>query len=299
MHNERRSETYTHKTAARPPAKQKTGSDTDDVSQLETTVEIPVETPDAETVQNVQTVLNAGTSTLEAASSTSPLPDAPEATGERRVPAPASEDTAVAGAIPPGPRRSSGPFPNEVMTSLDLAPPPPPPDWMRSPVPPHVPVPQQVGGAAHHNAILTHVPWQASDSWGATTLNISANTAAGGSYLIWWVTGFLIYFSERNNRFVRFHALQSIILTGILTILAVFAALFATIMQDLTAATHQVIFSHLGIGGAALLLLTIAFVWLWAMVAAWTGNYLRLPVIGPYAERYSAPPTQPTRNPLL
>jgi uncharacterized membrane protein len=170
---------------------------------------------------------------------------------------------------------------------------------MRSPVPPHVPVPPQVGGAAHRNAVLTHVPWQASDSWGATTLNISANTAAGGSYLIWWVTGFLIYFSERNNRFVRFHALQSIILTGILTILAVFAALFATVMQDLTAATHQVIFSHVGIWGATLLMLAIAFVWLWAMVAAWTGNYLRLPVIGSYAERYSAPPTQPTRNPLL
>jgi uncharacterized membrane protein len=138
-----------------------------------------------------------------------------------------------------------------------------------------------------------------SDSWGATTLNISSNTAAGSSYLIWWVTGFLIYFSERNNRFVRFHALQSIILTGILTILAVLAALFATVMQDLTAATHQVIFSQVGILGTTLLVLAITFVWLWAMVAAWTGNYLRLPIIGVYAERYSAPPTQPTRSPLF
>jgi uncharacterized membrane protein len=293
MQNERGSEAHRHKTTARPAAQPTSDSRTDDVSQLETTVEIGVETPDAETAHN------AGTSTLEAASLASPIPDAPVVTGDGRIPALASEDTAAAGAISPGPRRSSGPFPNEVITSHDLAPSPPPPDWMRSPVPPHVPAPLPGEGAARRNAVLTLVPWQASDSWGATTLNISANTAAGGSYLIWWVTGFLIYFSERNNRFVRFHALQSIILTGILTVLAVFAALFATVMQDLTAATHQVIFSHIGIWGATLLVLAIAFVWLWAMVAAWTGNYLRLPVIGPYAERYSAPPTQPTRNPLL
>jgi uncharacterized membrane protein len=297
MQNERGSEALRRKAAARPAAQQKSGSGTDEVSQpVGAPVEIPVEivaSPDAETVPN------AGTSTVETVSSTSPLPDAPEAAGDGGVPAPASEDIADAGVISPGPRRSSGPFQNEVITSQDLAPPPPPPAWMRSPIPPHVPVPQQAGGAAHRNAVLTHVPWQVSDSWGATTLNIGANTAAGGSYLIWWVTGFLIYFSERNNRFVRFHALQSIILTGILTVLAVFAALFATVMQDLTAATHQVIFSHVGIWGATLLALAIAFVWLWAMVAAWTGNYLRLPIIGPYAERYSAPPAQPTRNPLL
>jgi uncharacterized membrane protein len=297
MQNERGSEAMRRKAAARPVVQQKSGSGTDEVSQpVGAPVEVPVEnvaTPDAETV------LDAGIPTVEIVSSTSPLPDAPQATGDDKAPALASENTADTAVIPPGPRRSSGPFQNQVITSHDLSPPPPPPAWMRSPVPPHVPVPPQAGGAAHHNAVLTHVPWQASDSWGATTLNIGANTAAGGSYLIWWVTGFLIYFNERNNRFVRFHALQSIILTGMLTILAVFAALFATVMQDLTAATHQVIFSQVGVCGAILLVLGIAFVWLWAMVAAWTGNYLRLPVIGSYAERYSAPPAQPTRNPLL
>jgi uncharacterized membrane protein len=143
------------------------------------------------------------------------------------------------------------------------------------------------------------VPWQVSDSWGATTLNISANTAAGASYLFWWISGVLFYFSERNNRFVRFHALQSIILTGALTVVGVFAVLFATIMHDLTVATRQVIFFHVGLGGAILLALIIMFAWLWTMVAAWTGNYLRLPIVGRYAEQYSAPPADPPRHPLL
>ena len=145
---------------------------------------------------------------------------------------------------------------------------------------------------------LAHVPWEARDSWGATTLTVSASTAAGVSYLFWWVSGFLIYFGERNNRFVRFHALQSIILTGVLTILSVSDVLFAAIMQDLTRATNQMIFYHLGIWGSALLALAIVFTWLCVMIAAWMGNYLRLPVIGPYAERYSAPPLGTTGHPF-
>ena len=169
------------------------------------------------------------------------------------------------------------------------------PAW---PVPPRRTVPRQLWEKPLPHT-PAHVPWQAGDSWGATTLVVSATTAAGASYLFWWVSGFLIYFSERNNRYVRFHALQSIILTGVLTILGVCAALFAALMQDITRATHQVIFYHLGLGGSVIVALAIVFAWLCVMTAAWTGNYLRLPIIGSYAERYSAPPLGPTGNPIL
>jgi uncharacterized membrane protein len=32
--------------------------------------------------------------------------------------------------------------------------------------------------------------------------------------------------------------------------------------------------------------------WLGAMIAAWTGTYLQLPIVGDYAERFAAPPIQ-------
>ncbi len=202
--------------------------------------------------------------------------------------------------VPAGPHISSGPMPHDVTGFQNVASPAPPPyqPVAETPLPPHLPASPHLG-ALPADAPLSHVPWQVSDSWGATTLNITANTAAGVSYLFWWVSGFLVYFSERNNRFVRFHALQSIILTGILTVAGVFALLFAAILHDLTAATGQVIYFHFGIGVSSLLVLGILFVWLWTMIAAWTGNYLRLPLIGSYAERYSAPPAQPTRHPLF
>ena len=218
------------------------------------------------------------------------LPGRPEA------PLPAEPALPVAA----GPHLSSGPIRNDVAGFQNFAAPEPQvyPPMVERPFPPHLPGSPQLG-VLPPNAPLTHVPWQVSDSWGATTLNITANTAAGVSYLLWWVSGFLVYFSERNNRFVRFHALQSIILTGTLTVVGVFALLFAAIMHDLTVATGQVMYFHVGIGGSGLLGLGILFVWLWTMIAAWTGNYLRLPLIGSYAERYSAPPAQPTRHPLL
>ena len=138
-----------------------------------------------------------------------------------------------------------------------------------------------------------HVPWEAAASWGPTTLTMSANTAAGVSYLFWWISGLLVYFNERQNRYVRFHAIQSILLTGALTVCGVFASILAALCTDLASATHLHVFQAIGNGIAVLALVTIVVAWLVAMIAAWTGNYLRLPIVGAYAERYAAPPLQP------
>ena len=44
-------------------------------------------------------------------------------------------------------------------------------------------------------------------------------------------------------------------------------------------------------------ILTILGLWLWPMVAAFTGHYLRLPwIFGRFAERYSALPREPARR---
>ncbi|HLZ21959.1 MAG TPA: hypothetical protein VKQ30_07545 [Ktedonobacterales bacterium] len=139
----------------------------------------------------------------------------------------------------------------------------------------------------------THTPMLVAQSWGATTLNIQANTAAGASYLLWWLSGLLVYFNERHNRFVRFHAMQSILLTGLLSVYSVFAYLVSGLLYDLAAATNQHAFHTLGTAIAAFSFLAVIGVWIAAMIAAWSGTYLQLPVVGAYAERYAAPPAQP------
>lgn len=139
---------------------------------------------------------------------------------------------------------------------------------------------------------LTHVPWTVASTWGASSLN-APNTLAGLSYLFWWVSGLMVYFNERHNRFVRFHAVQSILLTGALTVASVLLYMLWELSGDLSAATHQPAWAHLGQGIALLGFLLVIGVWLAAMIAAWSGHHLRLPIIGAYAERYAAPPREP------
>jgi uncharacterized membrane protein len=49
---------------------------------------------------------------------------------------------------------------------------------------------------------------------GATSSGLDANVAAALTYAIGWVTGVAFLFFEHENNFVRFHAIQSIIVFG-------------------------------------------------------------------------------------
>jgi uncharacterized membrane protein len=125
----------------------------------------------------------------------------------------------------------------------------------------------------------SHAPYEASSAWGPTTIVITANTAAGFSYLFWWVSGLLVYFNERRNRYVRFHAVQSIMLTGVLSIFSVLAYIIAALFNDVFLNTHQRIWQTLSVGTVVLAALFVLLPWLTAMIAAWTGTYLRLPIV--------------------
>jgi uncharacterized membrane protein len=86
---------------------------------------------------------------------------------------------------------------------------------------------------------------------------------------------------------------QSILFTGLLTVASVVLYILWELSGDLTAATHQSAFAHVGQGLAFLGYLAIIGLWLGAMIAAWSGHHVRLPIIGAYAERYAAPPREP------
>ena len=101
-----------------------------------------------------------------------------------------------------------------------------------------------------------------------TSLGMRARTAGLLCYLFGWVTGLIFFLLERENRFVRFHAMQSILFFGILSIL-------------------EGMFSYLPffapIGGAIGLVMFIG--WFVMMVKAHRGQYYKLPLFGDLAER--------------
>ena len=197
-------------------------------------------------------------------------------------------------APPAPPRQSDAPHTPDAPSDPQAAV-PPPPQWQGTPhVVPVVGGPPQQRRQHQQQPPLPgstiHSPWHTASSWGATTFVITAETAAGFSYLFWWISGLLVYFNERENRYVRFHAVQSILLTGALSVFSVFAFTLAALFNDLFVSTHQHAWQTLSIGTVAVSLLIVLLPWLGAMIAAWTGTYLQLPIIGDYAERFAAPP---------
>jgi uncharacterized membrane protein len=188
-----------------------------------------------------------------------------------------------AAAQPDGPAGSGNPD----ATTFQDGPSPPLPAWQ---TPADAPYAHPASPAITPRGQHAHVPWQVARTWGPTTLTIGSNAAAGMSYLLGWISGVLVYFNERDNRFVRFHALQSILLSSALTVLGVAASILHALFHDLTSATHWTVFGALGSGIALLSATGIVLIWLASMIAAWTGHRWRLPIVGAYAERYAAPP---------
>ena len=121
---------------------------------------------------------------------------------------------------------------------------------------------------------------------GPTSMGMDANVAAGLSYLFSIVGGLIFYFGEKQNRFVRFHAMQSILFNAFWIVL--FIILF-TVQSFLYASVILIPLGFVFTCLTILLPLALLAVWIVLMVYAFQGKYFKLPVIGDYAEKYAAP----------
>jgi uncharacterized membrane protein len=102
-----------------------------------------------------------------------------------------------------------------------------------------------------------------------TSTGMNPNVAAMLCYLAGWITGLIFFLIEKDNRFVRFHALQSLITFGGLTVLFIFLGFIPLI--------GWMLFPVL-----AILQLVL---WILLMVKAYQGEQFKLPVIGDLAEK--------------
>ncbi|HEX6480133.1 MAG TPA: DUF4870 domain-containing protein [Ktedonobacteraceae bacterium] len=120
---------------------------------------------------------------------------------------------------------------------------------------------------------------------GPTSMGMQANVAAGLSYLFGWIGGLIFFLSEKQNRFVRFHAMQSLLLSGSLTVLYIILWVL-----DIVSVVAYVSFLPLLFGCLFWLAGLAGFVlWIVLLINAFQGKYFKLPVIGDYAEKYANP----------
>ena len=97
-----------------------------------------------------------------------------------------------------------------------------------------------------------------------TKIGLPRNTTAALSYVLGWLTGIVILLLEKDP-FVRFHAMQSVITFGALTILAMIPFIGWVLSP---------------------LVMIIGFVlWLVLIFKAYQGEEFKLPVIGEFAKK--------------
>lgn len=99
---------------------------------------------------------------------------------------------------------------------------------------------------------------------GKSSLGMDENVAALLSYVLGWITGIIMLVAEKESNFVRFHAMQSLV---------VFLAIFIIGMIPIIGWILNIILVPLGL-----------ILWILLMYKAYQGEKFKLPIAGNFAE---------------
>lgn len=104
-----------------------------------------------------------------------------------------------------------------------------------------------------------------------TSMGLEQNVAGLLCYVLGWITGLIFFLMEKDNKFVRFHAMQSILVFGALTVIGIILGWIPILGWILGA-----ILSVVGV-----------ILWILLMVKAYQNTWYKLPWVGDLAEKYS------------
>lgn len=109
---------------------------------------------------------------------------------------------------------------------------------------------------------------------------LSPRLAATLAYAGWWVTGVILWAVERDDRYIRFHAAQSIAAFGLIAaLIAAFIVLAVASLSFLPSAFGPFVWAAALTWAGGLLL------WVVAMWKAATGKAWRIPIAADVADR--------------
>ena len=123
-----------------------------------------------------------------------------------------------------------------------------------------------------------------------SSTGLDENVAALLAYVATWVSGLVFFLIEKDSRFVRFHAMQAILLGASAAIIGIvlwivwflgliISAAISDVLAGLVSIVLGLLFFVFSIG------MLIAFVM--CLIKAYQMQYFKLPVIGNFAEKFS------------
>ena len=102
------------------------------------------------------------------------------------------------------------------------------------------------------------------------SIGLDENVAGLLCYVLGWVSGLILILVEKDNGFVRFHAMQSIIVFGTINVVGIVFGWIPVV----------------GIVVGSLVGLLAFALWIVLMVKAYQGEMYKLPVAGDLAEKW-------------
>lgn len=111
-----------------------------------------------------------------------------------------------------------------------------------------------------------------------SSTGMDSNIAGLLCYVLGWVTGLIFILIEKEDKSVRFHAAQSILVSAAFTAFYILLNIFLFAIPALWS-LFMLLYSVLGLGGLIL--------WIMLMVKAYQGDQWKLPVIGDLAESWA------------
>jgi uncharacterized membrane protein len=126
---------------------------------------------------------------------------------------------------------------------------------------------------------------------------LDPKVAAAISYI--WIVGLIFYFIEKENKFIRFHAMQSILFGIANTVIMMVLAIIATILTVVFTIGAAAVSAAGSSGAGAIVGLFVWLIWLlfwvvamvflvgliFAAIKAYQGQKFKLPIIGNMAEK--------------
>ena len=109
--------------------------------------------------------------------------------------------------------------------------------------------------------------------------DLDENVAGVLCYFFGFISGGIFYLIEDNNDFVRFHAMQSIIVFGGLFLINIAISLFAGLLAE-TVPVVGFVFGLLASLGSLALSPIMFILWVVLMYKAYNGSEWELPVVG-------------------
>ncbi len=117
-----------------------------------------------------------------------------------------------------------------------------------------------------------------------SSTGLASNIGGLLAYILGPITGVLFLVLEKEDRFVRFHAMQSVVVGVALIAVSIAFSIFSSVLAFIPV-LGWIVALVAGLG-----LAVVSFgLWILLMVRAFQGREWQVPLVGVYARRFAAP----------